>query len=208
MNNGKALVLQSANGEFQPPGQWNNCKGFIGFQQQDLRHADRRAASTRSRSRPYCLRSDGRRLRFSPFGFTGMYAGFGDTSSRAPTQLSSIVSISQLPRRRLRAVGGYDQGNGSASMWQGQIGGDFNLYGGILSLDSVGSYAKDGVTSELQLDRALCWTKGPDKGQILGCVNGIPTFYNTDDLKATLSNNTASSAREIHLGPCQPVRRL
>ena len=32
----------------------------------------------------------------------------------------------------LAQIGGYDQGNGSASMWQGQIGGDFNLFGGIL----------------------------------------------------------------------------
>ncbi|MGP0014598.1 glycosyltransferase, partial [Pseudomonas sp.] len=31
----------------------------------------------------------------------------------------------------LAQIGGYDQGNASASMWQGQIGGDFNLFGGV-----------------------------------------------------------------------------
>ena len=31
MNNGKALVLQSANGDSSRAGQWDNSQGFIGF---------------------------------------------------------------------------------------------------------------------------------------------------------------------------------
>ena len=33
---------------------------------------------------------------------------------------------------------------------------------------------------------------GPFTGQT-GCSSGIPNFYNAEDLKATLSNNTGSS---------------
>lgn len=89
----------------------------------------------------------------------------------------------------LAQIGGYNQGNGSTSIWQGQIGGDFNLFGGILSLDGVGSYAKDGVITSIFNGMCAVLTKGPFAGQT-GCVNSIPNFYNADDLKATLSNNT------------------
>jgi hypothetical protein len=74
-------------------------------------------------------------------------------------------------------------------MWQGQIGGDFNLFGGVLSLDGVGSYAKDGVITSIFNGTCAVLTRGPFAGET-GCVNGIPNFYNPDDLKATLSNNT------------------
>jgi hypothetical protein len=62
-------------------------------------------------------------------------------------------------------------------MWQGQIGGDFNLFGGVLSLDGVGSYAKDGVITSIFNGTCTILTKGPFAGQA-GCVNGIPNFYN------------------------------
>ena len=42
------------------------------------------------------------------------------------------------------------KGNGSASMWQGQLGADIpNLFGGTLSLDAIGSYAKDGQNTSI-----------------------------------------------------------
>ena len=44
----------------------------------------------------------------------------------------------------------YDQGNGTDGLYQGQVGADFNLFGGslfagTLSLDAIGSCAKDAV---------------------------------------------------------------
>ena len=74
-------------------------------------------------------------------------------------------------------------------MWQGQVGGDFKLFGGVLPLDGVASYAKDGVITSIFNGTCAVLTTGPFAGQT-GCVSGVPNFYNTDDLKATLSNNT------------------
>ena len=119
-----------------------------------------------------------------------MYAGFGDTElARSNTAIKYRLDYINFRAAGLVQIGGYDQGNGSASMWQGQIGGDFNLFGGVLSLDGVGSYAKDGVITSIFNGTCAVLTKGPFAGQT-GCVNGIPNFYNADDLKATLSNNT------------------
>ena len=66
MNNGKALVLQSANGDSSRAGQWDNSQGFIGFTQLDLWHVDRRARQHAIARRPHRLRSDGQRLRVLP----------------------------------------------------------------------------------------------------------------------------------------------
>ena len=127
---------------------------------------------------------------FSPFGFTGMYAGFGDPElARSNTAIKYRLDFMNFRVAGLAQIGGYDQGNGSASMWQGQIGGDFNLFGGVLSLDGVGSYAKDGVVTSIFNGTCAVLTTGPFAGQT-GCVSGVPNFYNADDLKATLSNNT------------------
>ncbi len=55
-------------------------------------------------------------------------------------------------------------------MWQGQIGGEFNLFGGIPSLDGVASYAKDVVITSIFNGTCAVLTKGSFAGQT-GCVN-------------------------------------
>ena len=90
--------------------------------------------------------------------------------------------------------GGYDQGNGTDGMYQGQVGGDFNLFGGTpwagtLSMDAIGSWAKDAVNLSTFTGTCATFTKGPFAGQT-GCTSGLPKFYTNTDLKATLSNNT------------------
>ena len=88
--------------------------------------------------------------------------------------------------------GGYDQGNGTTGMYQGDIGGDFtNPFGGVLSVDVLGSYAQNAVNLSNFTGTCTTITKGPFKGQT-GCSDGIPTGYGPDDLKATLSNNTGT----------------
>ena len=112
---------------------------------------------------------------FSPFGFTGMYAGFGDPElARSNTAIKYRLAYRNFRVAGLAQIGGYDQGNGSASMWQGQIGGDFNLFGGILSLDAVGSYAKDGVITSIFNGTCAVVTKGAIAGQT-GCVTASQT---------------------------------
>ena len=52
---------------------------------------------------------------FSPVGYSGSYAGFGDTeAARANTALKYRVEIQNFRFGGLCSVGGYDQGNGTA----------------------------------------------------------------------------------------------
>jgi predicted porin len=90
--------------------------------------------------------------------------------------------------------GGYDQGNGTTGLYQGQIGGDFNLFGGspfagVLSVDAIGGYAKDAVNIGTFSGSCAVLKTGPFKG-LTGCSDGIPMFYNNTDVTATLSNDT------------------
>ena len=62
-------------------------------------------------------------------------------------------------------------------------------FGGLLSVDAVGSYARNAVSLSNFTGACSTVTKGPLASQT-GCTSGIPEFYGPDDLKATLSNNT------------------
>ena len=86
--------------------------------------------------------------------------------------------------------GGYAEGNGTTGLYQGDIGADIeNRFGGVLSVDLVGSYAQNAVSLSNFSGACATLAKGPFKGKI-GCGNAIPMFYGPDDLKATLSNNS------------------
>ncbi len=90
--------------------------------------------------------------------------------------------------------GGYDQGNGTNGDLSGPgrrrlqlVPGD--PYGGVLSMDFIGSWAKDAVNMGTFTGTCATLTKGAFAGET-GCTSGIPRFYGNTDLKATLSNNT------------------
>ena len=191
INNGKALVLQSANGNSSRAGQWDNSQGFIGVSNKTYGTLTFGRVNALSLDALIAYDAMGAAYAFSPFGFTGAYAGFSDTElARSNTAFKYRVSVGDYRAAGLAQVGGYDQGNGSASMWQGQLGGDVNnLFGGTLSLDGIVSYAKDGALTSIFNGTCSVLKSGPFVGQT-GCTNAIPTFYNADDLKATLSNNT------------------
>ena len=125
MNNGKALILQSANGDSSRSGQWDNSQFFIGV--------SNKTYGTLTFGRVNSLALDaliaydplGAAYAFSPFGFTGTYAGFSDTQlARSNTAFKYRVDYGNFRAAGLAQVGGYNQGNGSASMWQGQLGAD------------------------------------------------------------------------------------
>ena len=66
--------------------------------------------------------------------------------------------------------GGYDQGNGTTGLYQGDIGTDIvNPFGGVLSVDVVGSYAQNAAS--LSNFTGTCATliegslQGPDRLQ-------------------------------------------
>ena len=183
-NNGKALVLQNANADSSRTGQWDNSQAFIGLSNPTY--------GTLTGGRVYTLSLDainsydpmGGSYAFSPIGYSGSYAGFGDTeAARAETAVKYRLNLpnfgiplaSDFRVAGLWQFGGYDQGNGTNGLYQGQIGGDFNLFGGTpfagaLSVDAIGSFAKDAVNVGTFSGTCSILKTGPFKGQT-GCTS-------------------------------------
>jgi predicted porin len=190
-NNGVAQVLQTANSDSSRAGQFDNSIGYIGLSNQTF--------GTLTVGRVTSLTLDGviaydpmsGSYAFSALGYSGSYAGFGDTeTNRANTGVKYRVSYENLHAGALVQWGGYAQGNGTTGLYQGDVGYDVtNLFGGLLSVDAVGSYAQNAVSLSNFTGSCATFTKGALKGET-GCSNGIPNFYGPDDLKATLSNNS------------------
>ena len=192
-NNGQALTLQSANADSSRDGQFDNSVGYIGV--------SNRTYGTLTVGRVTSLTLDGvigfdpmgGSYAFSALGYSGSYAGFGDTeTNRANTGVKYRVNYENFHGGGLVQWGGYNQGNGTTGLYQGDVGGDFaNPFGGVLSVDFIGSYAQNAVNLSNFTGTCSTITKGPFKGQT-GCSDGIPSGYGPDDLKATLSNNTGA----------------
>ncbi len=189
-NNGKALILQNANADSSRTGQWDNSQGFIGVSNPTF--------GTLTAGRVYTLGLDALNsydpmlgsYAFSPFGYSGSYAGFGDTEeARTNTAVKYRLNYMNFRAAGLVQWGGYDQGNGMSSLYEGQIGGDFNLFGGKLSLDGIGGYATNVVNVGTFAGSCAVLNSGPFAGQT-GCSDGVPRFYDNTDVTATLSNNT------------------
>ena len=190
-NNGKALVLQSASSDSSRAGQFDNSVGYIGLSNQTF--------GTLTVGRVTSLTLDGviaydpmaGSYAFSALGYSGSYAGFGDTeTNRANTGVKYRVAYENFHGGGLVQWGGYAQGNGTTGLYQGDIGADIqDHFGGLLSVDLVGSYAQNAVSLSNFTGTCATLAKGPFKGQT-GCTSGIPMFYGPDDLKATLSNNS------------------
>jgi predicted porin len=193
MNNGKALVLQNTNADSARSGQWDNSQGFIGVSNKTYGTLTWGRVNTLSLDGLIAYDPMGSAYAFSPFGFSGSYAGFGDTElTRSNTAFKYRVDFMNFRAAALVQTGGYNIGNGSTQMYQGQIGGDFtNIFGsgGTLSLDGIATYAENAVNTSTFTGTCAVIKTGPLKGEA-ACTSGIPTFYNSDDLKATLSNNT------------------
>ena len=190
-NNGKALTLQSASADSSRAGQFDNSVGYLGISNPTF--------GTLTVGRVTSLTLDGvigydpmgGSYAFSALGYSGSYAGFGDTeTNRANTGVKYRVNYQNFHGGGLVQWGGYAQGNGTTGLYQGDIGADIeNPFGGVLSVDVIGSYAQNAVSLSNFTGTCATLTKGPFKGQT-GCSDGIPNFYDSDDLKATLSNNT------------------
>ena len=196
-NNGKALVLQSANSDSSRSGQWDNSQGFIGVSNPTYGTLTAGRVSSLTLDGLISYDPMGGSYAFSAFGYSGSYAGFGDTeTNRANTGVKYRVNFMNFRGAGLVQWGGYDQGNGTTGLYQGDVGADFNLFGGtpfagVLSVDGIGSYAQNAVNLSNFTGTCATLTKGPFKGQT-GCSDGIPMFYGPDDLKATLSDNSGT----------------
>ena len=178
-NNGLPLLAQSSNGDSSRAGQIDNSQGFLGLSNATFGILTFGRVNTLTldvvNAYDPMLSSNA----FSPLGWSGSFAGFGDTEiARANTAFKYRLDLGGFRVGGLAQIGGYDQGNGASGEYQAQIGGDF----GALSLDGVASWAKDAVS--------------------LGNYSALPKHYNPDDLKATLSNNTGVMlANKYAIGP-------
>jgi predicted porin len=200
--NGRALLLQGAGADSSRTGQPDNSQAFIGISNKAYGTLTAGRVNTLSLDAINSYDPMGGSYAFSPLGFSGSFAGFGDTeAARANTAVKYRLDLpypafygANFRVGGLAQWGGYNQGNGTEGLYQGQVGGDFNLFGGapyagVLSLDAIGSWAKDAVNLSTFTGTCATLTKGPFAGQT-GCTSGLPEFYADTDLKATLSNNT------------------
>ncbi len=107
---------------------------------------------------------------FSLIGASNTAAGSGDTeSARYETSLLYRVNFGAFRVAALYQFGGYAQGNGSNGAVDADVGADF----GGLSFDVVASKVRDAVSLS-------------NYGE-----SPLPSGVSSDDLKATLSNNTS-----------------
>ena len=200
-NNGKAQLLQGFAADSARDGQWDNSQGFIGL--------SNKTYGTLVWGRVNTLGLDGlvaydvmsSAYAFSPFGFSGSYAGFGDTElTRSNTAFKynwnsqNLVSWMNFHVAGIAQTGSYNQGNPSTEFWQGNIGADFphlfagNPFAGTLSADFIGGYTQNAVNLSNFTGTCAVIKSGAFAGQT-ACTSGIPAFYDGGDLKATLSNN-------------------
>jgi predicted porin len=166
-NNVNALGAQTANFNSARAGQWDNSQGFIGLSNRDygtLTFGRTNSLSQDSQSSYDPVAS----IAFSPLGFTGSFAGFGNSPTVGPNTAFTYRLTYQNFRVAAQAqVGGYAIGNASNGQYQAQIGADF----GNLSLDGVVNWTKDAVSLS-------SYSGSPPSGYDVNTV-----------LKATLSNS-------------------
>ena len=165
-NNVNPVGSQTANFNSSRAGQWDNSQGFVGLSNPSY--------GTLTFGRTNSLAHDAlssydpvASIAFSPLGFSGSFAGFGNSPTVTPnTAFTYRLSVGNLRVAAQAQVGGYALGNASNGQYQGQIGADF----GGLSFEGIANWTKDGVS--------------------LSSYSGSPpSGYDVNDvLKATLSN--------------------
>ena len=166
-NNVNALANQTSNFNSSRAGQWDNSQGFIGVSNPaygtlTFGRTNSLAQEAQSSYDPVASTA------FSPLGFSGSFAGFGNSATIRPnTAFTYRLSIANFRVAAQAQVGGYAMGNASNGQYQGQFGADF----GGLSLDGVVNWTKDAVSLS-------SYSGSPPAGYD---VNNV--------LKATLSNS-------------------
>jgi predicted porin len=119
---------------------------------------------------------------FSYIGGSGNLSGGGNTeNSRQTTAIKYRVNIGNFRLGLFGQVGDYDEGNSAKGQFQGEIGADFKVGPGILSVDAAGGYAKDTVNEGFALA----------SGNTLASGFGNPNALITG-VTATISNNTSA----------------
>jgi predicted porin len=180
-NVGVPLALQTSSGDAPSQGKFYNNLGYVGVSSDTYGTITvfRQGGLGADAAKAYDPM--GGAYAFSAIGFLGAAAGGGDTENKAATtSVKYRVNIGNVRAAAFAQFGGYDLGNASKGAYQGDLGADFNIGRGVLSVDAVGGYAKDAVFEALI---------GPtDKF-------GNPNLISTNQvLTATISDNTSVMA--------------
>jgi predicted porin len=177
---GVPLVLQRSNGDASTQGTFYNSLGFFGFSSDVWGTLTFFRQNTLMLDAVRAYDPMGGSYAFSLIGFFGATGGGGDTeNARNTTTVKYRINFGNYRFGAFGQFGGYDLGNSSQGAIQGQFGADFNVGGGILSADVIGSFTKDAV------NQALSGGVSP-----LGVVNPLTP----QTLTATISNNTGVMA--------------
>jgi hypothetical protein len=118
---------------------------------------------------------------FSLIGYFGATGGGGNTeNARGTTSVKYRVNYDNFRLGLFGQFGGYDEGNASKGAFQGNLGADFKVGLGVLSLDAIGGFTRDSI------NEGLSGGVGNGITAPLGSVN--PNTAQT--LSVTISDNT------------------
>jgi predicted porin len=174
------LGLQTGNNDTNQNGKFYSSEGYVGFANDTwgtltfLRQGDliRDVSGAYDPINSYA---------FSLIATGGTFNGGGGSEQvRQTTSVKYRVLFGDYRLGLFGQFGGYDLGNSSRGMFQGGAGADFRVGPGILSVDAVGSYARDAVSESLTGGAV-----NPLTG--LGVWTSAPTT-----IQASISNNTAA----------------
>jgi predicted porin len=116
---------------------------------------------------------------FSLLGGTGSLPGGGGTEQgRQTTAIKYRVNVANWRFGVFGQAGDYDVGNSTKGQIQGQVGFDYRLGAGLLSVDAAGGYSKDAVNETVGFG-------------VLGNGLGDPNST-AGTVTATISNNTSA----------------
>jgi predicted porin len=178
---GVPLARQNSNGDASSQGRFYNSLGFAGVSNDTW--------GTLTFMRQNTLMLDGVRAydpmagsyAFSLVGFFGATAGGGDTeNARATTSVKYRVNFGNYRLGLLGQFGGYELGNGSKGAFQGELGADYHVGPGVLSVDVIGGFTNGALSESL--------SGGTSFNANTGVLTVDPTKPQT--LGVTISDNT------------------
>ena len=131
----------------EPHGAMGQLTGFHRHQQQNLRHPHREHVNTLSLDAINSYDPMGGSYAFSPLGFSGSFAGFGDTEAARANFGGLILDGHSVPfflgaNFRVAGLvqwGGYDQGNGMNGLYRARSAPTLTYWGSPLSAASFRS---------------------------------------------------------------------
>lgn len=179
-NAGLTLNQQRFGADGSSQGTFYNQLGFAGISHDTFGSLTFGRQNDLAKDVAFAYDAMGNAYGFSYIGVFGQTAAGGDTANvKSTTAVKYRVNVSNLRFGAFSQVGGYDLGNASNGVFQGDVGGDWKVGPGALSVDAVGSFTKDAVSEAL--------TQAP--GTVIG---GIPNPNTPQSLLVTISNNTSA----------------